>query len=969
MSDRVVVDDDRDSIVAAWAWAALRCSGDTAAIDAALADLADRQLQQLSVIAGRRWQLHTLAADDFDGDLAWAEGETGIHVGLGLLRRLDAACLRFATTLLANHLRQHQTLGPALPLPLLVGARQFPSAALSLYRGRMLPRSVDPAGRALGDYAAVTAALNALGPAGPTSVASLRAAHGWLSTPIGLTLAATDVDAGETAANAMALLQGEPFPHLLLLYRRLLHDALSLVLAHEAGHIELGHTRTRPGDAATSRADEVAADGRALHLLSALPAFDLRSGALLFVFLGQGDAQQAATARLSHPFAADRLALLAAALDDSHGPAMREDLNVALQLARRPLALESGDGAIDAGTAWVATDLEQTLHLTLALDPSPDPKSAPAIPPQRLEVDFCLHDRVHPDQVLRQGCLQLDIDDDSPRTLPLPPTWWLDIGNAALRAEAVRLLPLTAGATLQAGPRVLPTGSSAPLGDAQLLALAIARCADNPALALRAAHRCIDAQDEATTGALLDAVHQRLQDGDLAALRWRAEWRLRRGDDEGAAALLEAQLSQADFVPAGHRGLLAQALWARCRALPLERHLLVTLRRSAVATQLFDRALDLAMREQALALTGADKTAAEQLIGAMLHDKPFTPLTQALLGCFAAMRDAGQIAGKPDPRPLRDAAAALAAELDHADASLAYPRQILGEILFAAGLRDRDFAAAVDAFDAVLLRDPSFLPALSEQAKVAMEQGDLPATRTWLQRADRFSPAHPFLKYVRDEHLRRVEARVAPLREQALADTDAGQHHAALAACDEWARLEPDSGDAQHLRAVLLQAAGDSTAARLAELQAVALGGEDFDRMALLGQLCVECGLHDEARDTLSLAIGAASHLPLAEDCAGRSLTLLPYTSRKGVAFARSVRARAWAALGDWPRAWADAQAARADFGNGGVVRLNLAELHHFAGDSAAAASDAQAALTTDEFSLSGVQVARARVLAGPPPP
>ena len=746
----------------------------------------------------------------------------------------------------------------------------------------------------------------------------------------------------------------------------MLSDAIGLVVAHETGHLVLQHTAAIVSSELASREQEVAADAQALLLLATAPGFNLRSSALLFSFLAGDESDLVAPARLSHPFANDRLGLLAAAVgsavatetaEGTGRQSMVQDLNAALRLVRKPVPVEGP--AANGATAWTSGDLEHVLHLDLTL---PDPaksmasgvaagaatsatssttKSAttalegrPA--PWTVQVDFQLHDRTHPGSVWRRARVVVDSDDAARLDLPLPPSWWLDVPASAVAVERV-WLSLAAPGTAAGGPRFEGEGR---LSDSAVLQR-VGQCA--AAVAVRAAYRSIGTESDQLTAALLAQVRTQHADRQPRGALWLAQRAWAQGHAAEVVALLEPLVQGQPFVPSGVRGLLGQALAAQWPAqMPGAMKFWAGVPAQAIG--LHDRGLDLMMRERVLGEAGAANDALSQRIAEQCRLGTFSPVTQAV-GQLTAAFALGQA-------PLRQATRALADALKTADAGLVFPRQLQAEGMFA--LIDDGaarFAQVASAFEDVLARDASFLPALTELAKVALERDDLADATALLARAERIAPAHRFVHYVRNECRRRVQVQSQALLAQASAALGEHDDGRLRLAAEALLQIDSAAGVGLYLRGVAALSSGEAEAAYEDMAQAVEREPGRFDWQALLGQAAVEAGRLREAYEGLSIAIGAGEKLLKEDDIVGPTTPALPYASNKGLAFAKSARAWALCQLGQPDRATEEAAAAVAAFG-GGMVLLNAARVRSLCGDAAGASGLAAAALAADELPL-----------------
>jgi tetratricopeptide (TPR) repeat protein len=305
-------------------------------------------------------------------------------------------------------------------------------------------------------------------------------------------------------------------------------------------------------------------------------------------------------------------------------------------------------------------------------------------------------------------------------------------------------------------------------------------------------------------------------------------------------------------------------------------------------------------------------------------------------------------------RSFEKAIAAFEAALNGSDYHPVIALQLAGEASLARAVvsEDRNFDPATGYFQRVVAADPSFLPAFTELAKIGLEREDYPFSRSALTEADALSPSHPFLNYVRREYdlrLSRLVETQSNAVSEAVSDGEAAE---AMAAVEQLARIDPELAEVFNLRAIAGYYFGDLAAARDALRSYIRREGESLHSMTMLGQMQLELRSFREAWETLSVTLGYAEHLPKAEDMAGPTTPLVPYSDVRGRSFASAARAVALFEMGEHDRALTEASEAAPGFPAGGICLLDCAETQRLAGRTDAARSLAQAALDAVELPL-----------------
>ena len=315
-----------------------------------------------------------------------------------------------------------------------------------------------------------------------------------------------------------------------------------------------------------------------------------------------------------------------------------------------------------------------------------------------------------------------------------------------------------------------------------------------------------------------------------------------------------------------------------------------------------DRSLDLMLRENALFGQRAKSTQLAPVWAEVLRCAGRTPMGQAFFTSSRA-RSQGNAVAESDPQQAVDwfrlAVDVLYEALQHAHPTLAFHWEVMGEHLLALFTLGQVTAEVTfQAFAYALQRDPSFLPALTESAKLAMEEGDLARTQQLLDAAGRLFPAHGFVSYVQHECRRR-----RTLREQQhivdFAAAYAGQRwDDAAQRAAELDALGSTSGIGAYAVGVLALSQGRFEDASSQLQRAVEAGDGLFEWACTWARAQAASGQALAAWETLTIAIGGAAHAVLSDDIAGHSSPYIPYGSRAALRGAIRYRNRLAAQLG-----------------------------------------------------------------------
>lgn len=436
-------------------------------------------------------QLDLLGQLMFDTVLADREG---VHVGLGFVKNLDMVILDLSDYLMENFLIQiappqsvslpqsvsplresvliriDPPLGESLSLPKIVSVEDFPSEALSFYSANLIPEAESRDGyqKRLFQFLMETLQEADFAPAalgdGTPPLSRLM--------PKPLLDLVSFFDQFKVDRVLQRYLDPNLGPYMLRLHLQLLLDGLYFLLAHELAHHQLRHLQQRTSDVAQRRQFEADADMAALSLLRTVPGFQLRSLPIVFNFAGSRE-PDVPPDQIDHPFARNRLLILADAIMRAHGgAALRADLNTSMALISTPLEpyyLTFGwpNEAPEDVDVYMShySDMDFTAHLLLYIDRPPRhanredgwKENAFLLAHLTFDINFALRDRIQPEQIYARGrvmyhptirpkdlFISYRTESESIYTrlhLPVtaPPEWWLGRPDAELAIESVNV--------------------------------------------------------------------------------------------------------------------------------------------------------------------------------------------------------------------------------------------------------------------------------------------------------------------------------------------------------------------------------------------------------------------------------------------------------------------------------------------------------------------------------------------------
>jgi len=363
----------------------------------------------------------------------------GIHIGLGFVARLDAAIFVLSAYLIENYLWQVSPLVLDTPadgiqsefdslipfslytdipssLSTIVSLNDFPGEALSFYSFHLIPEAEAQDGYQKRPFQLIMEYLQETHLVEHSKVCNRSALARAIPKPL---LDLSDFcDRFDASESIRAYLDPDKAPYLLKLHLQLLLDGLYFVLAHEVAHFQLGHFKLRQATVAAFREQEAAADATALALLSEIPGFQPRSLIIIFNFASHNE-PEVPPDRMDHPLAHNRLLILAESL--LAGPnedALRSDVNAGLAMV--PSRLETqyltfawqNEVAEDVDIHISSySDMDYISHVLVYLDRPPRHagekdafiENAFLLSHLAYKIQFEVRDRINPEKVYAWG--------------------------------------------------------------------------------------------------------------------------------------------------------------------------------------------------------------------------------------------------------------------------------------------------------------------------------------------------------------------------------------------------------------------------------------------------------------------------------------------------------------------------------------------------------------------------------------
>jgi hypothetical protein len=400
----------------------------------------------------------------------------GIHVGIGFFKRLTFHLLQFSHFLMENFIWQiSPPMGDAPPLADVVTLEDFPAQALTFNAASLVHGAISDTGFSRSIGSLLLDWLQDLTFSGTADPKTLQAGLSRrVIKPANRDLLMYNRRFEE---DPLSLLQAyedhELLPYLQRLVWQLLLDAVYFLLAHELAHGLLGHTQ-RGADltAAESQTQETETDELALRIVHQVPGFMPPSLLMLFAFCS-GQEEDLPLNEMDHPFSHARLLHLAAALlHEPEGEDLRLNVNAGMAFLTTPLTLvtlrtlwEDGFAETSELALHQYADMDFNAHLLFYLERPPRDvpladggrQNAFMICLHTFQVDLLLRDRIHPEVVYNRGQVRLRpggvpddmmFDSSSDRVLarlhvriPTPADWWLAHPDAEAVIENVEQAP------------------------------------------------------------------------------------------------------------------------------------------------------------------------------------------------------------------------------------------------------------------------------------------------------------------------------------------------------------------------------------------------------------------------------------------------------------------------------------------------------------------------------------------------
>ena len=397
----------------------------------------------------------------------------GVHAGSGLLTSLTWHLLMFAHFLTDNFMFQvAPPLGDYPSLAAIVTLQDFPAQALTFNAASLVPGAATPAGFTRSSGSMFVQAFEDLIFSGTAEPERLPAD---LSRRV-VKPANDDLLMYKLTfrSNPSFFLDSYNHPDRGVYQQRLFWqlwlDAAYFLLAHELAHERLGHTRVQPEPKpAEALVREAATDEIALGIVRAIPGFLPSSLMMLFAFCAGLDADPRVN-RMDHPFSHDRLLNLASAsLREPTGADMRLNVNAGMAFLTTPvggvlLQIPWDDGSVERSELdiYQYADMDYNAHLLFYLERPPRAvpvtkgglQNAAFLSLHTFQADLVLRDRVNPECVHHRGSVRIRparVSNDllfryaEDRVLtrvhvvvPTPADWWLGHPGSEAVIENVR---------------------------------------------------------------------------------------------------------------------------------------------------------------------------------------------------------------------------------------------------------------------------------------------------------------------------------------------------------------------------------------------------------------------------------------------------------------------------------------------------------------------------------------------------
>lgn len=401
----------------------------------------------------------------------------GIHVGEGLFEVLIFRLLQFAHFLMENFIWQiSPPMGDAPPLQDVVALEDFPAQALTFNAASLVPGAVGPMGFARSIGTMLLEWMQDLTFSGTSDPERLQAelSRRVIKPASRDLLMYNDMFEEEPTILLQAFENRDRAPYLRILFWQLLLDAVYFLLSHELSHAILGHAKITTEPTPTQfRELEVQTDQKALQMMREVVGFLPNSLLMLFAFCS-GQEKNVPLNRMNHPFSHDRLLHLATALlNEPESEAIYLNVNAGMTFLATPLRLitmqtrweEEGVTETCELAVHQHTDMDYNAHLLFYLERPPHNvpladggrENAYLICQHTFQADLILRDRTHPDTVysrsrvrLRPGGVADDMmfqrKDDRILTrlhvrVPAPAEWWLAHPNGEAVIDSIEGSP------------------------------------------------------------------------------------------------------------------------------------------------------------------------------------------------------------------------------------------------------------------------------------------------------------------------------------------------------------------------------------------------------------------------------------------------------------------------------------------------------------------------------------------------
>ncbi|OYP35377.1 hypothetical protein [Rhodopirellula sp. MGV] len=877
----------------------------------------------------------------------WAEDfiatpPSGIAFGAAALLRLDQSLRLLSRYLFDQFLSTTQSpfVGSTAPLPSYCTPEEFSLKAL---------RFASPAGRApRGIQYAMTNGEVALqqADAAPDGMLKLRDfAPPIVSIPSTTKSFAEFLESASTEEPSHHFSHEQPSPYHLLLYHRLMVDTLAFLIGHEVGHHRLAHFDQAPNDE-RARTLEIEADRFAMEYASKLPGFEMRSVLGAFTYL-QGLDQRTRELQMSHPFARDRLAIFAnAAGRYTTDEQLISDINASLSSLAKSVPVSndpawhdelSNDFSIhcigysDLDYAFeVRIDIDY-LHESSSIAVSIDNSLKPIhqlLQNASFVFDIALVDQTHPTKVYCEGRATLIVgsehrgwanlrgtEQEVKARLLAPSRMIASFPDGVLiaRSVQVQLTPHTADATgridyqwhdADVGEHVLPR----PIGHHPSPG-ALPKARD---LKLLQAQRSRELYDLDSAITEIRCQFYERGDRDYQNTIWLVDRLRERGEIKESAEIASRWLAESNWPGPGMYFALAQQE--------------IAFRKGS------HRCYDYLFIEERLFPHSTYGSQCAELAAQHFSQNIDDPFLGEFMDAMQSHQPGVQLCMEGRYREamplLEQSHAAMRAVSEHAPENFVFVRQLLAEMRLALELsRDQDWDACIELFEQVAELCPHFVPAITEQAKVYLEEKQFVKCESKLQEAASLIPSHAYVHEVQNGLRIRMHEFCTPLLDAGITALMNCEYDSCIGKMDAAITAAPMEEGFWKCRGTAKWCAGDFVGAAQDFTNSMTIAGLESDMLVKRGFALTEGGNPLEGLVDFDRMLALARVFQVEEEIPLEFRSkVLAYTSIQELAFCRAGRALALALLDRVDEAEAEIEAAKQSL-DGGFVSAIHAEI------------------------------------------